>query len=67
MRTEESTGSSREGWDAAILDAVATAKKRASDVVGFEVVRLQGELSRGRIRTYRATVRVAYRERVVGP
>ncbi len=65
IRTVESTGSARTGWDAAIVDAVRRSKQKR--VVGFEVVRLAGEIRTGKVATYRATVRVAYREGLTGP
>ncbi len=64
----ETTGSSTKGWDAAVLAAIAEARKEVEGaIVGFEVVRLGGDSSARRIRSYRATVRVAYRDRMTGP
>ena len=65
IRTVESSGSATTGWDDAVLDAVRRSKQ--SHVVGFEVVRLAGELRRGRIATYRAVVKIAYAEELTGP
>lgn len=64
----EANGSSTKGWDAAVLAAVALARKDLlGEVIGFEVVRLAGSLNATGIHTYRAIVRVAYREKVSGP
>ncbi len=65
VRMHEASGSSTKGWDAAVLDAIARARSElAGEVIGFEVVRLAGKASARRIRSYRATVRVAYRDTV---
>ncbi len=64
----ELSGSSTQSWDAAVLDAIAHARTEIDgDVVGFEVVRVGGEVTASRIRAYRATVRVVYRDKVTGP
>lgn len=68
VRTHEATGSSTKSWDRAVRDALARgAKEAGGKVIGFEVTKLAGESSGRRIRSYRATVRVAYRDRVSGP
>jgi flavin-binding protein dodecin len=64
----EATGLSPKSWDAAVLAAIADARKEIEgEIIGFEVVRLAGDAGPRSIRTYRASVRVAYRDRVVGP
>lgn len=64
----EANGSSTQGWDAAVLAAVALARKDlGGEVIGFEVMRLAGGVNAKGIHTYRAIVRVAYREKVSGP
>jgi len=68
IRVAEATGSSPDGWDAAVADAVASAKTAAPAPVGVEVVKLWGELdARRRIRTYRASVKIAYPVALVRP
>jgi flavin-binding protein dodecin len=68
VRMHETNGSSAKSWDAAVLAAVALARKDLSgEVIGFEVVRLAGSVNAKGIHTYRAIVRVAYREKVSGP
>lgn len=67
IRVHELTGSSRASWDAAVRDAIAQGRKEHKDVVSVEVVRLSGEVVQGRIRAYRATVRLAYRQPVSPP
>jgi flavin-binding protein dodecin len=65
VRTVEATGSSSRSWDAAVTEAVKGAKDDAPDPIAVEVVRLWADLdARRRLRTYRATVKVAYRQRV---
>jgi flavin-binding protein dodecin len=65
----EASGAARASWTAAVRAAIAQARKEieSNDVIGFEVLRFAGDVSRGAIRGYRATVRVAYRERAVPP
>lgn len=64
----EASGESTRGWDAAILAAVAQGRTEVKgEIVGFEVVRLGGEPGTRSIRRFRATVRVAYRDRITGP
>ncbi|MGH2378532.1 MAG: dodecin domain-containing protein [Candidatus Limnocylindria bacterium] len=64
VRVAEATGSSARSWDAAVTDAVREAKE-AKDPIAVEVVRLWADLGpRGRLRTYRANVKVAYRQSV---
>lgn len=65
MRTVEATGSSSRSWDAAVGDAVKGAKDEAPEPIAVEVVRLWADLdARRRLRTYRAAVKIAYRQRV---
>lgn len=48
-----------------MTDAVKAAKDDAPDPIAVEVVRLWADVDpRGRLKTYRATVKVAYRQRV---
>lgn len=65
VRVAESTGSSSRSWDAAVVDAVKEAKDEAPKPIAVEVVRLWADLDpRGRLKMYRASVKVAYRQRV---
>ncbi|OLC58239.1 MAG: hypothetical protein AUH85_01255 [Chloroflexi bacterium 13_1_40CM_4_68_4] len=65
----EASGSARESWTAAVRAAINQARKEIDDteVIGFEVVRFAGDTTGRSIRAYRATVRVAYRERAIPP
>jgi len=48
-----------------VSDAVRNARDDAPQPIGVEVIRLWADLGpRERLRTYRATVKVAYRQRV---
>ncbi len=47
--------------------AIAAGRKEVAGIVGVEVVKLTGAVAGGRITDYRALVRLAYKERVVGP
>ncbi len=65
MRVAEATGSSARSWDAAVTEAVKSAGDDAPDPIAVEVVRLWADLDpKGRLKTYRAMVKVAYRQRV---
>lgn len=48
-------------------DAIAAGRREHPEVLSVEVVRLSGEVAGGRIRSYRAAVRLAYRQPVRGP
>ncbi|MBU6423025.1 MAG: dodecin domain-containing protein [Chloroflexota bacterium] len=68
MRIVEATGSSRRGWSAAVAEAVRSSRGEAPRPVVAEVSRLWADLdARGGIRQYRASVKVAYPQRLVGP
>ena len=69
VRMHEVSATARRGWEAAVRAAVAAARKEiaGSEVIGFEVVRFAGDIAGRGIQTYRATVRVAYRERAAPP
>ena len=48
-----------------MVDAVKEVKDDAPDPIAVEVVRLWADLGpKGRLKTYRASVKVAYRQRV---
>jgi hypothetical protein len=48
-----------------VTDAVKAAKDEAPQPIAVEVVRLWADLGpQGRLKTYRASVKVAYRQRV---
>ncbi len=67
VRLHEATGASRTSWDDAVRMAIAAGRKEVAGVIGVEVVKLTGAVAGGRITDYRALVRLAYKERVVGP
>jgi flavin-binding protein dodecin len=68
VRTLEVDGASPKDWNAAVDDAIATAKKKeGTEAVAFEVVRLSGEVAARRVRRYRVTLKIAYGEPLVGP
>jgi flavin-binding protein dodecin len=69
VRMHEVSGTAREGWTAAVRAAIDQARKEidGSEVIGFEVVRFAGDTTGRSIRAYRATVRVAYRDRAIPP
>lgn len=63
VRVVEAVGSSGRSWDGAVTDAVGNASEDAAEPIGVEVVRLWADLDgRKRLRTYRAAVKVAYRQ-----
>jgi flavin-binding protein dodecin len=67
IRTLEVDGASADGWDAAVQDAIAAARKEGAEAVAFEVVRLSGEVAAREVRTYRVTLKVGYAQPLVGP
>lgn len=61
-------GSSSKGWDAAVLAAVKSVSDEAPEPIGVEISRLWADLDGGRrLRTYRAAVKVAYRQSLRAP
>lgn len=68
VRLIEAVGSSSRSWDAAVTDAVRSVADDAPDPIGVEVARLWADLDgRKRLRTYRASVKVAYRQPLQRP
>ncbi len=68
VRLIEAVGSSSRSWDAAVTDAVRSVADDAPDPIGVEVSRLWADLDgRKRLRTYRASVKVAYRQPLQPP
>lgn len=67
MRVVEAAGASRRGWEAAVTAAVRSVADEAPKPVAVEVDRLWADLEGGRLRTYRAAVKVAYRQRIQPP
>jgi len=65
VRITEATGESPRSWDAAVGAAVKASD--AKDVVGVEVLRMWAEWDGRRLSRYRATVKVAYRQRLAAP
>lgn len=67
VRLADATGSSTESWQAAVEDAVRSIRKEVPAPLGVEISRQWADLERGRLTTYRVSVRVAYRQDVKGP
>jgi flavin-binding protein dodecin len=68
VRVHEAVGASTRSWDAAVTDAVRGAKKDAPDPIAVEVGRLWADLdAKQKIRRYRASVKIAYRQPVLAP
>lgn len=68
VRIVDAVGSSPRSWDAAIADAVRSAKEEAPGAIAFEVARLWADLDAARkIRRYRASVKIAYRQEIGRP
>ncbi len=68
VRLVEAQGSSRKGWDAAIADALRGAKDEIDSPIAVEVARQWADLdARGRIATYRVSVKIAHRQVLAPP
>lgn len=65
VRITEATGESPRSWEAAITAAVKAADVK--DPVGVEVARMWADWKDGRLGTYRASVKVAYRQTLRPP
>jgi flavin-binding protein dodecin len=59
----ELVGTSTTSWEEAAAAAVETAAKTLSDLRIAEVVELDMQIDNGRVRTYRAKVRVSFKYR----
>jgi len=57
----ELVGTSTESWEKAAVAAVETASKSLRDLRIAEVVELDMQLEDGKVRTYRAKVKVSFR------
>ncbi len=67
VRLLDATGSSPEGWEEAVVDAVRSVRTEVSAPIGVEVSRQWADLEAGRVVTYRVAVRIAYRQALKGP
>ena len=67
VRLLDATGSSPDGWEAAVVDAVRSVRKEVRAPIGVEVSRQWADLESGRVVTYRVAVRIAYREALKAP
>lgn len=67
VRLLDATGSSPDGWEAAVVDAVRSVRKEVRAPIGVEVSRQWADLEAGRVVTYRVAVRVAYRQALKPP
>lgn len=67
VRLIDATGSSSEGWEEAVVDAVRSVRKEVSAPIGVEVSRQWADLESGRVVTYRVAARIAYRQALKGP
>jgi flavin-binding protein dodecin len=57
----ELVGTSTESWEKAAANAVETAAKTLRDLRIAEVVELDMQLEEGKVRTYRARVKVSFK------
>jgi flavin-binding protein dodecin len=57
----ELVGTSTESWEKAAVNAVETAAKTLRDLRIAEVVELDMQLEDGKVRTYRAKVKVSFK------
>lgn len=67
VRLLDATGSSPDGWEAAVVDAVRSVRREVRAPIGVEVSRQWADLEAGRVVTYRVAVRVAYRQVLKAP
>ncbi len=68
VRLVEAQGSSRKGWDAAVADALRSAKDDVDSPIAVEIARQWVDLDgRGRIATYRVSVKIAHRQVLAPP
>ncbi len=56
----EVVGSSSKGWAEAADTAVKTASKTVKNITGVEVAGMTAQVSGGKIKTYKTTVKIAF-------
>ncbi len=67
VRLLDATGSSPDGWEAAVIDAVRSSRKDVRAPIGVEISRQWADLDAGRVAMYRVAVRIAYRQELRAP
>jgi len=68
VRLVEAQGSSKRGWDAAVSDALRGAKDEVDSPIAVEIARQWADLDgRGKIATYRVSVKIAHRQVIAPP
>lgn len=61
FKTIEVTGTSDQGQDAAIANAIAAASKTVRDLCWFEVVESRGAINEGQIAQHQVTLKIGFR------
>jgi len=56
----EVVGSSEKSWKDAAENAVKAASKTVNNITGVQVVHMTGQVKNGSIKTYKATVKIAF-------
>jgi flavin-binding protein dodecin len=59
----ELVGSSPESWQAAVASALAEASETIDGISGLEVTNMTASVEDGRVTSYKATVKIAFRVR----
>lgn len=67
VRLHEAHGSSRRGWEAAVVAAVRSARDEVPAPVAVEVARQWAEVKGGTPSLFHVTVRIAYEQTLVPP
>jgi flavin-binding protein dodecin len=68
VRLFEAQGASKRSWDAAVTDALRGAKDEVDSPLAVEIARQWADLDgRGRIATYRVSVKIAHRQVLAPP
>jgi flavin-binding protein dodecin len=57
----ELVGTSPDGFDAAVSNAVAKAGESIHGISWFEVVELRGSVAEGKVKQFQATVRIGFK------
>ena len=60
VKVLELVGESHRGWQDAVENAVALAAETVDDITGVEVYNLTANVEDGRIREYKANIKVAF-------
>lgn len=61
IKVIEAIGTSEKSWEDAVSHAVEEAGKTVRNITGVDVLSFKAEIENGKIKTYKANVKIAFR------